>query len=386
MKVLVLAPFPIPYSRGSSLKALETAEMVAESKGVEKVTLVSYGSPESCKKDKIEFRPIRIIYTPTGFSFKRAFCVLLLFLKALSLMRRERYDLIHAHNVESGFAAVALKRIFGVPVLLDLHGDLRSELLATRKLVAVLMALFVTPAERCVLKMADRTVVINSLWARYLRRKGIKDVETIYPTSRVEKPGTDENLKDVLGIGRGKVVLYSGSFREYQGLDLLIEAARMVIEKGDDVRFILIGDDPGGKYKKLVKGMGMGDKFIFTGFLQKQTLSKYYGIADVLVVPRPESELARFAMPRKITDYMSARKPIVATDVGDHRAMLSSAGIIVKPNAEDIARGILSVIRDKELGLRMGRLAYERLIREYSWQKTRGKFIGAYKKMTRRLS
>lgn len=380
MKILMLAPFPVPYPRGSSLKAMENAEMAAESPEVEKITLVSYGSPIKNTEKRIDLQPISILYTSTGFSFKRIFCMLLLLLKAFHMEKKNRYDIIHAHNTESGILAIILKRIFGIPVLLDLHGDLKSELMASKTPFKGLVTKIACMVERQVLTRADMVVTLTGLWEAELKAKGISNVEAIYPTSRIIKPRADTApLKKRLGIGQNSVVMYSGNFSEYQGLDLIIAASKGVIQKRKNVRFVLIGKDPDKRYERITKSLGIHSKFIFTGFLPKELLPSYYKMADVLVIPRPDSSIARFVVPKKLTDYMASGRPIVATDVGDHKTMLSGAGVLVKPSADGLADGILSILENKRLGQSLGKRAYDRLVERYSWESVRKKTIQTYK-------
>ena len=75
----------------------------------------------------------------------------------------------------------------------------------------------------------------------------------------------------------------------------------------------------------------------------RKEIAKYLSPAEVLVLPPPEGEDA----PLKIYEYLKSGKPIVATDIAAHRAVLSDkTAILIEPKA--IAKGITRALQDAD--------------------------------------
>jgi glycosyltransferase involved in cell wall biosynthesis len=102
-------------------------------------------------------------------------------------------------------------------------------------------------------------------------------------------------------------------------------------------------------------------------FVERQPrdrIPSYLAIADVLVSPRLEGG----NLPLKIFDYLATGRPIVATDVLSHRAVLTDErAVLVKPTADALARGITEVLTDDERARRLGAAARAYADHEFAW-------------------
>jgi glycosyltransferase involved in cell wall biosynthesis len=82
----------------------------------------------------------------------------------------------------------------------------------------------------------------------------------------------------------------------------------------------------------------------------RDQVERFLLAADVLVSPRISGDNA----PLKIFDDLGATRPIVATDVTAHRAVLQDGeALLVEPTPEGLAQGILSLLQDDELARQM---------------------------------
>jgi glycosyltransferase involved in cell wall biosynthesis len=78
----------------------------------------------------------------------------------------------------------------------------------------------------------------------------------------------------------------------------------------------------------------------------RHEIPDFLALADVLVLARKRGK----NVPLKIFDYLKSEKPIVATDIPAHRAVLNEkTAIMVQPNPEALARGILLALKDTDL-------------------------------------
>ena len=381
MKVLALIPFPIPYSRGSPIKALETSELIEKSKEVEKFRQIALKSPDKHNLKNLTTPPL--IITEMGFSFKKLLSYFMLFFLAIREVNKNEYDIIHAHDIEAGFFAVLLKKFYKIPVVTDLHQDFEVKLDATNSIFIKTLKPFLMMIERYVLRNSDKVIAMSQVWKKDLEKRGYKNIEVLYSSSDIYKPRNTEKIKNKLGLKNEKVVLYSGNFEPYQGVDLLVDAAELVVKKYKNVKFVLVGNAENSEYPGLIKRKNLENHFIFTGFINKKETPDYYDLANILIIPRRKIRFNDMPMPRKITDYMAAGKAIVATDVSDHKILIGNdAGVITKPNKESLSKGILYLLKNSGKTRKMGKTGLKKLKTRYSWNNFQKELIRIYKEVT----
>jgi len=83
-------------------------------------------------------------------------------------------------------------------------------------------------------------------------------------------------------------------------------------------------------------------------------MAAYLALADVLVSPRAYGG----NLPLKVFDYLAAGRPIVATDIPTHRTVLAEdRAVLVAPQTEALAAGILAVLGDPARAQRLAAAA-----------------------------
>ena len=100
---------------------------------------------------------------------------------------------------------------------------------------------------------------------------------------------------------------------------------------------------------------------------------------DVCVASFEDNEVTRCKSPLKLAEYMACGKAIVASDVGEVRAMLDGAGLIVpQGDKAALAEGILRLLKDEALRLDVGRRARKRAEEYFSWQRAAETLLAVY--------
>ena len=107
------------------------------------------------------------------------------------------------------------------------------------------------------------------------------------------------------------MVLYTGTFEAYQGLDLLFAAMAAVHRQRPDARLLLAGGKPEQVRAGAEPGarLGLADVTLFAGERPASEIPAYLLASDVLVSPRSRGTNT----PLKIYQYLRSGKPIVAT-------------------------------------------------------------------------
>ena len=175
------------------------------------------------------------------------------------------------------------------------------------------------------------------------------------------------------------VVLYTGNFWPWQGIDILLDAIPYVLTKISNVKFVIVG----GKENEIKeKGEKIGEyenKVVFLGRQSYELMPSLMAQADILVIPRPESQV-NWTTPRKMGEYLAMGKAVVATDVGDHKRILvdNKCGIVTEPNAKSFAEGLIKVLKDDELRGKLGGNARNVAHDFFNWDRAIEKTMNIY--------
>jgi PEP-CTERM/exosortase A-associated glycosyltransferase len=185
--------------------------------------------------------------------------------------------------------------------------------------------------ENFVTARADHVVVICEGLKRELIGRGIAaDKITVVPNALPEEmfdvPTPDQvaAIRKRYGLERARVIGFFGSFFEWEGIDLLIAALPAVLAAVPEARLLLAG---GGrqetKLRALVEQLGLRDHVIFAGRIPHDEVRAFYGAADVVAYPRVPDRLTEIVTPLKPLEAMAQGTPVVASDVGGHRELLT---------------------------------------------------------------
>lgn len=133
-------------------------------------------------------------------------------------------------------------------------------------------------------------------------------------------------------------VVFTGNISPAQSFETMIEAAKLLKEKGyTDIRWVVVGDGMSRKdVEKQVIKEGLSNVFVFEGHHPIEDMPKYADIADVLVGCLTKSELLEATIPAKVMSYIALGKPIVLAMDGEVQELINTTirGGIVGP-AED---------------------------------------------------
>ncbi len=129
MKILLLAPHPFFQARGTPLAVRMVLEFLSARGHHVDVLTLHEGEDVSIPNCRIyRIPPIPGVRSVRpGFSLKKVLCDAVMFVSCLRMVRRERYDLIHAVE-ESAFIAAAAGAVSGVPYIYDMDSSLAEQM------------------------------------------------------------------------------------------------------------------------------------------------------------------------------------------------------------------------------------------------------------------
>lgn len=160
-------------------------------------------------------------------------------------------------------------------------------------------------------KLSDKIIVISDEIKANIISKGVPENKVIVIPNWIDTneikpiPREDNNLFEELGILRSRfIVVYAGNIGELQGLDALIEAAKIIKE----VEFIIFGE--GCKKEEYVKNCEKIHNIHFYPLLGKSRISEVYSMGDLCYVGCKKGT-GYGAFPSKTYSIMAAGTPIL---------------------------------------------------------------------------
>jgi glycosyltransferase involved in cell wall biosynthesis len=315
-------------------------------------------------------RPPFIRRVRIGPSFAKLPLDLCLTLTVLRRALAERYDAVHSHE-EGSFVGVVVASVLGVPHLYDMHSSLPQQLTNFAFSRSRLLAGVFDRLERFVIRKSRVVIVI----CPHLEET-VRAIDASVPTVLIENSpgsgaspvaGTGSRIRTELGLAEGSpMVLYTGTFEVYQGMDLLFDAAAHVARARPDVRFVLAGGQPDqiAKAKSQAASAGAAGALVFAGQRPADEIPAFLDAADVLVSPRSSGTNT----PLKLYQYLRSGRPIVATRLLTHTQVLDDeVAILAEPTAGSFGDAILQAIASPERSRAMGERARHLAETKYSY-------------------
>jgi glycosyltransferase involved in cell wall biosynthesis len=202
-----------------------------------------------------------------------------------------------------------------------------------------------------VLKGADKVVVVSNATRNYVLSLGADPdkIEVLHNGVDLDRfrplPGVKDEMRKKLGIPQDSSVALTVRRLVYKnGIDTLIESARLAVRKNPKLVFVVVGKGPDFEQVKEKMGqLGLQRNFRLTGFISDEDLPFYYNSADFFVLPSKSGE----GLPLVALEAMACGLPVVATNVGGISEVMSEDyGRLVPPGSPvSLAEAILEFSR-----------------------------------------
>lgn len=200
-------------------------------------------------------------------------------LVAIQIALENDFDVIHAHDWLTYPAGIAAHDISGKPLVVHVHATDFDRSGGN-----------VNPAvyqiEKNGFEAADRIIAVSNLTRNTVIEKyGISPEKVVTVYNAVEPISDEEKLMAKRGIN-DKIVTFLGRITLQKGPEYFIEAAHRVLQRMDNVRFVMAGS--GDMMRRMIRRaarLGITDKFHFTGFLRGDDVYQMFALSDVYVMP-----------------------------------------------------------------------------------------------------
>ena len=386
MKILFLAPQPFFRVRGTPINVRNVVGVLGEAGYAVDLLCYPWG-------EEINLKGVRVLRSArlpgmrevgVGISGPKFVLDFLMFFRAWWLCWRNRYDVIHAVE-ESAFFGAWLARWFGARLVYDVDSLISGQLRDSGSPVFRFLAGWSERFEPATIRHAALVLTVCRSLSDHVRSlvpdAKIAQIEDA-PLQASFQPDDEgaARVRAELNLGDGPVVVYTGNLAPYQGVDLLVRAIAIVRRRRTDVKCVIVGGED-AEIKRLsaqARSLDLGEALTFAGRQPMEQMAAYMTLATVLVSPRTKGGNTAL----KIYTYMQSGKPIVATRLATHTQVLDeSCAVLVQPQPDDLAEGILQVLREPLLAAALGREARARVAAQYSLASFRHKVRTAYSDM-----
>jgi L-malate glycosyltransferase len=289
--------------------------------------------------------------------------------KLTAFLRRERFDVVHTHDLWSNLMGVPAARLAGVPAIISSRRDLahfdwyqgsKQKWLRRIQNLSNVVLTNATPIRDALIAEdgfapAKLCVIHNGVDTSRFQR-GKRDRERLLPNA-----------------GNGKFVVLVGNMHtDVKGHPWLIAAAPAVLREFPETRFVFAGDGEARPvFEKQVADLGLQRNVAFLG--RRDDIPDVLASCDIAVLPSRAEGL-----PNAVLEYMAAGLPTIASRVGGNVELIEDGqtGLLVpREDSAALSDAMLLLLRDPDLSLRIStngrRLAvehysFERLVREVS--------------------
>ncbi|MFN0010325.1 MAG: glycosyltransferase [Phycisphaerales bacterium] len=256
----------------------------------------------------------------------------------VALTKGEGFDVIHAHDWLTFPAGQAVARVSGKPLIVHVHStefDRSGEHINQR----------VYDIERRGMHSSMKVVCVSELTKSICTRRYDMDpgrVEVVY--NGIDSDNVQPRPGDMIR-SKDKIVLFLGRITMQKGPEYFIGAAKKVLEKVPEAKFIIAGSgDMELRMIELAAELGIGHRVLFTGFLRGKDVDRAYQMADCYVMPSVSEPFGLAPL-----EAMRQDVPVIISKQSGVSEVLSHALKVDFWDTHDIANKIVAVLRHPPL-------------------------------------
>ena len=286
------------------------------------------------------------------------------------LRRNFRFNLIHAHfSYPDGWVAARLGKRYGVPVIITEHAPWRPWMEAYPRVLRQARWAF----NECAFHIGVSSIVRDEV--AYFMGDSTK--------TRIIPCGVDDSIFTLPCAPQRprKQILFAGAIRRIKGVDILLRAMRMLVDRGHQEKLVLVGDSYYRAYQRdyaqvrqMMLDLGLGQQVEFVGGKTQPELARHMQESAVLVLPSRKESLGMV-----LIEALACGTPVVATRCGGPEDIVNDqVGVLVPPeDPASLANAIEEVIDHRD--------HYEpKFLRDYalerfSWERITERYLDLYR-------
>jgi glycosyltransferase involved in cell wall biosynthesis len=298
-----------------------------------------------------------------------------------------------ASNYSNALIALALRDATGIPVVYEVRGFWEDTWLSRHAATQDLRASDRYQCSRALethcMQAADLVVTLGEAMREEIIGRGVAGDKIIIVPNGVSKeflqPLPDAaQLKRDLGIEPGEYVVgLVSSLVAHEGIGTLLEAVKILGDRGVRTRALIVGDGPErGALQRQAATLGLDA--IFTGRVPMARVRDYHAVLDVFVVPRTRDRVCQLVTPLKPVEAMASGLPVVVSAVRALGEIVNDkvTGIQAPPqDAVALADTLQELLASPQFRKMLGDNAREWVARDRTWEHNAARYRDAYARL-----
>lgn len=263
-----------------------------------------------------------------------------------------------------GTASIVAKRIFGIPVMIEIHGEEYFRLMDTQKLYLKPFSWFLI----FIYKRANKVRSLNPYMTQKLYNSGIKNnVTEIF--NRVNLQLFNQIKTDFQAQNESINIVSVGRFVKEKNYENLIKYLSR-----SDIKFHLTligGGELKTKYLELIQDLNQHENFTLIDWIDQKDFISILINSDIYI----QSSISE-GMPRTIVEAMALQMPIISTKVGSIEGVIENEvnGLLVSIREDEIIGAILRLYNSESLRSELAHNARKNVIEKYEWNSNFNKY------------
>ncbi|MCB2295197.1 glycosyltransferase [Clostridium algoriphilum] len=265
-------------------------------------------------------------------------------LKLRKLLKNEKIDLIHAHDVRASIAAKLASINLNIAVISHIHVE--YEWLKNRSILKIIDGLFRSSYSlslACSIKVKEFYCAYN----RKCNKEKIIALPNSFNFSEINKFNVIpfEDFKAINNIPKDKYVFgYIGRLISLKGIDLLLESFNLFQERYPNSILIIVGE--GVEKEKLInlaKEHDLSTKIYFKGY--RKDVYNWLNIYDSFILPSK-----REGLPLTILEAMAMKKIVISTSIGGIPELIKNNynGILIEERSPQLLMKSMEYVYENE--------------------------------------
>ena len=236
-------------------------------------------------------------------------------------------DVIWAYTALVGLPTLWISKIFRAPYVMEIADIWPDTLTATGMLKQGLLVKVLDKFGKYIFNSAAALTVQNPGFQPCLAAKGVKEekihvVENWADEDVYQPVEYSQELADQHGFSGKFNVVFAGALGLAQGLDTIVEAARICLDN-PDIQFVFIGDGSCLSETKQLVGKYELDNVKFIGRRPATDMPAFYAIADALLVHLRDEPIFEITLPAKTQAYLACGRPVIMAKRGDGNSLIT---------------------------------------------------------------
>ena len=299
----------------------------------------------------------------------------------------QSYDIVHYRSLWGGFQLAQNKSRFGYKTIFEVNGLPSVELKYHYPGLEPDLLTKIKEQELATLHMSDAIICPSRVTRDYLASLGL-DRKTVTVISNGVSPSDFFPSQLRARTERIPMMLYIGTLADWQGLDVLIKALPLILEK-HPIQLMIVGRGRSRQRKTLAKQirkLGLEDHVIVQPPVPHHEVPALIAEADICIAPLGlnDRNVTQGACPIKVLEYMAAGRPLLASNMPIVRELVREdvdALLFSPSDPEDLARQALALLENLELSQRLAESAAERALSKFTWHEAQKKLGKVYEKL-----